>query len=137
MHRQLFHSGLIPQNTSFGTFTAGVYGQHGQFSSFFFEYMQTEYINRRTLSGTGHSADTDTDRITRIRKAFFNDLLCQHLMFRLDTFYQRDRLAQHGHIAFHNTFHILGSRILTTFGFLSQIQIRINNGGLFHSLVHS
>ena len=32
---------------------------------------------------------------------------------------------------------ILGSRILTTFGFLSQIQIRINNGGLFHSLVHS
>ena len=62
MNGKFFHTGFISQNTSFRALTARVDSQYSQLTSTF-QYMQAEYINRRTLPRSGNTTDTHTDRI--------------------------------------------------------------------------
>ena len=47
--------------------------------------MQSKYINRCTLAGTGHTTDTDSHRISGIRQTLLYHFLGNSLMFRFYT----------------------------------------------------
>ena len=132
---QFLHTSLVAQDTAFGAFATGVDGQDSQLSSFF-QHMKTKRIDGSTLSGSRHTTDTNTHRISRIRQTLLDDFLCYDLMLRLRTFHQSNRLAQHGHIALDNAVHKLIHRIFTTTDFLAQFQIRIDGRRLFDACIH-
>ena len=93
MNGKLLHTCLITQNTAFTTLTTGVDGKHRQLTCIFLQYMQTENINGSTFTCSRYTTDTYTDRISGIRQAFLNDLLCHCLVFNFHAFHQSHCLA--------------------------------------------
>ena len=69
--------------------------------------MHTKSVDARTLAGTGHAADADTNRVAAVGQTLLNHFLCHDLMLRQCAFHQRDRLAQSRHIAFQDAADIL------------------------------
>ena len=55
--------------------------------------MKSENIDRRTLTSTWHTTDTDTDRIARVGKTLLDNLLSHGLMLRLYTLDQSHGLT--------------------------------------------
>ena len=88
MNGELLHTGFITQNTAFAALAAGVDSQYRQFAVVFLQYVQSEYIDRRTLAGARYTADTYTDRVAGIWQALFYHLLGNGLMFGLYAFHQ-------------------------------------------------
>ena len=120
VHRQLFHTGLVAQDTAFGTLAARVDGQDSQLSTLL-QHMQAEHINRSALSCTRHTADADTHGFSGIRQTLLNDLLGYGLMLGLGTFHQSHRLTKHRHITLHNAINILIHRKFAATDFLTQL----------------
>ena len=135
MNGQFLHSGLVTQNTTFGTFTTRVYRQYSKLTSLFFKYMKSENINRGTLSRTRDTAYSNSYRIAGIRQTFFYHFLSYGLMFGFYTFHQSNSTAKHCYITLYYTFYIFTYRKLTSFRSASEIDIRIYNRRLFNSLI--
>ena len=95
--------------------------------------MQSEHINRRTLTGSRHPADTDTNGVSRIRQTFLYYLLSYGLMFRFYTFHQRHSPAQYRNITLNNTLYVLCYGKLTFFGL--PLQIRIDGRRLLNACI--
>ena len=60
MNGEFLHARFVAQDTALTAFAAGVDGQHSQLAAVFLQYMQSEYIDRRTFAGSRHTADAYT-----------------------------------------------------------------------------
>ena len=89
MNGELLHAGFITQNTALAALATGVDGQYRQFAVVLLQYVQSEYVDRRTLAGSRHTADTYADRVAGVWQTLFYHLLSYGLMFGLYTFHQR------------------------------------------------
>ena len=132
LSRELLHTGLIAQNTPFGSLATGVYGQHGKLPSLLDE-MHTESIDRSTLARSGYSGNADTHGAAGMRQALLYDLLCRILMHGQETFHERDGTAQDGYITGQNAVHIVLDRQLLA---SCPIQVGIDDGHIGNALVH-
>ena len=56
MYGKLCHTRLVAKNASLAAFATWVDGKHSQLSLVFIEHMNAEFVNRRTLAGSGHTA---------------------------------------------------------------------------------
>ena len=108
MNCELLHTGLIAQDATLGLFRRRVNRQHCQLASVILQQMHAKRINAGGLTCSRHTADADSDRVSRIWKAFLDHFLSDGLMFGQDALNQSNSLTQHADVPFQNTINIFG-----------------------------
>ena len=89
---KLLHTCLVAEDGALRTLARGVDGEDGQTTSFLFQHMDAELVDRGTLARSWHTADAHTNGMATIGQTFIDNLLSSGLMVGIHTFDEGDGL---------------------------------------------